>query len=110
MSRCSTAHRTKLLTVYFLSKLKLFHSFKHKNDNRSSFLAKHIKPTKIRQKYDVGGVRTLVYVRWCTYAGVRTYTGVRTLVYVHPIPNKGIRLTNNYSERTPTSKQSGQTA
>ena len=36
------------------------------------YLAKHSKPMKIRQKYDVGGVRTRVYVRWCTYAGVRT--------------------------------------
>ena len=36
------------------------------------YLAKHSKPRKIRQKYDVGGVRTPVYVRWCTYTGVRT--------------------------------------
>ena len=66
MSRCSTAHRTKLLAVYFLSKLKFFYFFKHENDNRSS-LPMSPNTVKSRQKYDVAGVRTLVYVRWCTF-------------------------------------------
>ena len=45
------------------------------------YLTKHSKPIKIKQKYDVGGVSTLVHVHGCTYTIIQYKTNRQTNKY-----------------------------